>query len=303
MNVGVEMVMEKCFECNELLSESNVRDGFIVCLECGTTCKDNFISQYSEWRQYSDNSGSGGNSGNKVRCTYTGTTKIGTSITSSNFQSQQNLHQWVNQTSSQKHLSSIFKEIENLPLTTEILHYSFNLYEQVYTNINSFTNTKRCNLKKGLIAACVYYSFLKLKIPIEKNEIAQICNLSNKIMSKGCNYFLDVVGLEYINLDPFNVTDFIPKYATLFDMSDKIQNILYEMIDCLLKNDEIFLDLSPSIIICICLYYIFINSTDGITENYDINNISQKTSISLNILKKNFQHLEKHYITLLPFIK
>jgi transcription initiation factor TFIIIB Brf1 subunit/transcription initiation factor TFIIB len=274
------MFQKNCTECKSDISDYNVKEGFIVCFECGTT-QENVISESSEWRQFSDNYNT-----NSIRCSYS-KNAIGSELSGngSNF-----LHHWNNVSSKQRHLDEIFKELNSLCLPKHIINQSFHLYTKLYSIMLKNNSTKRCTLRQGLKAACVYYTYKQLCIPIEKKNIATLCSTTNKIVTKGCNYFLDVMGNDFIKLDTYTALDFLPKYCVLLNINDRIQDFITKVVIYIKNNDPTFNESTPTSIVCTCIYYII----TLLSLDICLDDIHDICGVSMNIIKKHIPQIQKH---------
>ena len=277
-------VIKKCTECNSIIQEDNIKDGFVVCFDCGTTF-ENDISTVSEWRQYTENSNI-----QSIRCSFS-THSIGSDLSNSK---KLQFHQWNYISSKQRHLNEIYEELKMLDLPAELLQHAFNLYTQLYNKMLENNSTKRCSLRQGLKAACIYFSYKQLHIPIEKKNIAILCSTTNKIVTKGCNYFLNIMGQKFIDLDTFTAFDFIPKYCSLLNIDNNVQDFITQILTFIQNNEKTFDDLQPTSIVCACIFYIYYIVVLFSIDNTKIDNVNNICGISLNIIKKNINVIEKY---------
>ena len=259
--------MSLCKNCETTVGEDNIKDGFIICFECGYALHSNgldvCISDKSDWNTNYNYS----------------------KITDVSFDYNNNII-----SSKDRHLNTILKELESLNVPNHVKQNSFHLYKRVYDIMSNSNTIKRCTLRQGLKAACIYYTFKQLKNPIEKKEVAKICATTNKTVTKGCNYFLDVMGDDFIKMENYNTLDFIPKYCNLLNASSELQNIIKQVIIYIQSQDPTFIELSPPSVVCTCIYYI----KNLLSLDLDISHIHEISGISVNRIKKNIPKIKVH---------
>ena len=102
-------------------------------------------------------------------------------------------------------------------------------YKHISENVIS-----RGSNRKGLIAACVYNSCKKQKVPRSCKEIAEIFNIELKDMTKGCKNFNEIWRLVNKNhcltknntfYRSTNPLDYIDRFCSNLSIPDKIKNI------------------------------------------------------------------------------
>lgn len=259
----------------------DIKEGFIVCLNCGTV-NGNVMKETSECRQYNDDFGK---VNSNTRCSFSNK-PLGSEMETGN-----TLRGWkYNETSStDRHLHSISEELNELSLEFFIKNKAFELYTMLYKKMVNTKNIKKCTLREGLKAACIYYTYRLENYPIEKKDITKICNTSNKIVTKGCNYFLDVMGKEYITLEQLTPLDFVTKYSNMFGIQDQIKEFIIGIIK-LIMNEEEFIDTSPTSIVVVTIYYLILNYHLSI----NVKELIETCGVSSVVIKKNLEKINRY---------
>jgi transcription initiation factor TFIIIB Brf1 subunit/transcription initiation factor TFIIB len=148
---------------------------------------------------------------------------------------------------------------------------------------------KRCNVRLGLKAACFYFAFKKTDFPREKKEIADLMGYDIKIVTKGCNAFLDIMGGEYVKMNPFHATDFIKRFSLVMNLSHEDQERLWKIVEFISQKTE-FIDISPANITSGCIYFISLHSKLGINKKM----IHQKCGTSQTVISKTFLNINNY---------
>ena len=210
-----------CSSCGTSAEESTVSEGFSVCLVCGTV-KDAYIENTAEWRCFAT---ANGRDLSGVRCGAPSSIILPDSQLSTFIGDRrlQRYHQRNNLTTAERKVHKLYTDLEQLGdmhnLSKGVVFATVKLYERLYVEIES-TNSgiKRCNVRHGLTAACLYYACRQMMVPRERKNIAEILGTTTKTVTKGCNEFLDIMGKEFIQMDPFKPADFIERYSQLLEI-------------------------------------------------------------------------------------
>ena len=286
-----------CKNCDFLLFDECVINGDILCTNCGLV-QDIYIDTKAEWRNYENDTSNG-----KVRCeeyNVNGINGMNGITLGGNDRRLQRIHMWNFSTTSDRHLYQIYEEFEKFNsmnlLSKEIVNHATSLYKQLYKEMedNNY-GIKRSSIRSGLKAACFYFACKKLNYPREKKEIAMIMGYSAKTVTKGCNIFLDIMGEDYIKMEPFKATDFIYRYSNLLEISFKHQSLLFKLIE-FISVKEPFVDNTPSNITSAGIYFLTMQCNLGITKQMIFNKCGTSKIILgklyLNILNYKTEILE-----------
>jgi transcription initiation factor TFIIIB Brf1 subunit/transcription initiation factor TFIIB len=189
-----------------------------------------------------------------------------------------------------RHLYQIKEEFEKIGelkiLSKEIIFTAINLYTDLYTEIEKKKyGAKKINIRVGLKSACLYFACKKLNVPREKKEISEIFKHHIKYVTKGCNIFLDVMGEQYIKMEPFKAIDFIPRFTNLLGIN-KYQDTILSIVNFLCEKDS-FVDMTPSNVACTSIYFINLYLNLGLTKQV----LSKKCGTSVIIITKLYNNM------------
>ena len=284
-----------CNECGAAFDEDAVSNGYLVCRECGLV-KDVHIDFQAEWRCF--NTSSGGKDLSGVRCgdptsNLTPGAQLNTYIGGKDKRLQR-VHQWNNMSPQERKMHEIFKEFDQIgqshSLSRPLVSAATDLYNKLYTEMeNQNCGVKRCNVRQGLKAACLYFACKQMNTPREKKEIAIMVDTTTKIVTKGCNFFLDIMGEQYIHMEPFRPEDFVTRFSLLLGISYPSQLKLKKIVEYAADLSELT-DVTPTCVTAACVYFLsHIYEMDFSKED-----ICDKCSVSQTILTKTYNVLLAH---------
>lgn len=281
-----------CISCGEEVVDQHVSDGFLVCTNCGVV-QDSFIDSSAEWRCFSN--ASGGKDVSGVRCGDVANsllpgTQLNTYIGGKDKRLQR-VHQWTNLSSKERNLHQIYKEFEQIGMTNNlsklIVSSAADLYSKLYTEMeNKNCGVKRCNVRQGLKAACLYFACKQLSVPRERKEIADMLGNTTKIVTKGCNSFLDIMGGDYVKMDPFKPEDFVARFSQMLSIPYQYQHKLEAVVEYVASLD-ILADNTPTSVTSACIYFISIEYELGLTKD----EIHEKCGSSQIIITKTYNKI------------
>jgi transcription initiation factor TFIIIB Brf1 subunit/transcription initiation factor TFIIB len=292
-----------CSGCSSPFDSSLISDGYIVCQECGLV-QDICLDQNAEWRCFANDAGGKNISG--VRCGDTASsllpgTQLNTYIGGKDKRLQR-VHQWNNLTQKERNLHQIYKDYEQIGQSHDIPHCviaaAAELYNKLYTEMEKQNcGVKRCNVRQGLKAACLYYACKQLDMPRERKEIAEMVGNNAKIVTKGCNSFLDIMGGEYVNLEPFTPEDFVTRFSLLMGLPYSFQVKLKNIVKYISQLESLS-DNTPTSVTCACIYFISVEYKLGISKE----DIHKKCGSSTNIIVKTYAKITPYRDELLTIV-
>ena len=89
----------------------------------------------------------------------------------------------------------------------------------------------RASVRKGLIAACLFYSCTKNNNPIERQEIIKAFDCDTKTLSKGEKVLFEILNLDnstYINVQTEDSSSFV-KYCSQLKLEFRVSNICNDL--------------------------------------------------------------------------
>lgn len=186
-----------------------------VCIDCGVCITNLTLSSEGEWNNYRDESG--GFSKNTQRCdTYVDPNpySIGGTLLPFNKNSLIGKLQ-IQQTFTHKQ-KTYWLVSQELERACGILHISSKdtlekakMYWHKYMESGKLT---RASVRKGLIAACLFYSCVQNNTPIERQEIIKVFCCDTKTLSKGEKVLFEILdsnNTTYMNVQSEDSNSFI----------------------------------------------------------------------------------------------
>lgn len=284
--------IDVCASCGEPFDDAQISDGFLVCSSCGLV-KEAYIDTQAEWRCFSSSNGSKDVSG--VRCGDTASNLMpGTQLNTffgGKDKRLQRVHQWNNVSPKERNIHQIYKEFEQIGQTHDlpknVVMAATDLYNRLYTEMeNKNCGVKRCNVRQGLKAACLYFACKQMDTPRERKEIAEMVGNTTKIVTKGCNSFLDIMGGDFVHMEPFKPQDFVTRFSLLIGLPYALQLKLKKMVEYVGNLDSLS-DNTPTSVTSACIYFLSVYLNLGITKD----DIHQKCGSSQVIITKTFNKI------------
>jgi len=297
-----ENATEKCNNCPEGIVLPD--EGRFVCHSCGVD-HGPIIDYSQEWRFY----GSGDNKrrNDPTRCGMPVNDLLPESTTSTILLGRGNelyrrLHKWNQMTYKEKSLITDFNEFKdvclkhNIPISvidkTKILYKALRYDEKLY-------DMKRGTTKKGLMAACIYYSCKDKKISKSPKEISEIFDIKVNKVTNGIKDFKKLMyckDQEYSkNMKASTPEEYIRFFGNKIGMSDKhIEITIY------VSNAADLLGIVPENIphsMAIgCIYFTIIHFNLEFNKKY----VATKCQISEVTISKTCKKLEPFKKYLIP---
>ena len=193
--------------------------------------KPNNISDKPEWRYYGYNDTK---SSDPTRCGLAMNpllpeASVGTTIKPGYYNKTMNktkrMNDWNSMTYKERSLNKIFNEIQlvcnNNNLKPKIAQEAKSLYK-----IMSENKISRGNNRKGIIAACIYFSCKNCNVPRSTKEISEMFNIKNVIITKGCKKFQEILHYNKKNKNRINKhtiihsNDFIDRFCNKLNLNN-----------------------------------------------------------------------------------
>lgn len=285
-------------ECCDDLSNHLLFEGMITCSKCNSIVTN--IIQLPEWRFYGSNDTK---SSDPTRCgmpenVLLPESSIGTSISYRNNSMKmarlRKYQRWNGIPYKERSLLKVFEGISRTcnkaNISKKIINESNSLYK-----IISITKISRGSNRKGIIAACVYFSCKINGVPRSPNEIAEIFGLSIPIMTKGCKKFQEIMQMNKVDInrihiaDTINMDDFIDRFCSKLNLSlDDI--IIIKDISKMTQLYNLVNENTPPSMAAGCIYLYVKNENISITKK-DISLVCKISEVTIN---KCFKKLEPH---------
>ena len=183
---------------------------------------------------------------------------------------QQRVHQWYNLSSKERSLHQIYTEFQQIASTFSIngniVLLATDLYRKLQSEMeNRNSGVKRCNVRQGLKAACLYYACKKMNSPRERRDLAEMLDTTTKIVTRGCNTFLDVMGDEFIQMPPSKPHDFLGRFCGLLGLSYRDELAIGKLVHAAVTLG-VLAESTPTSIASGCIYFYSVEQGYGIKK-------------------------------------
>ena len=295
-------------KCCDIIKNQYQHNDIIKCKLCHNDITN--IIETPEWRFY----GSGDSkSDNPTRCGLPENillpkSSLGSSIRGGSLNETMNkisrYQRWNSMPYKERSLYKVFLEIDTKCNQHNLTKVISQTAKSLYSLISS-TKISRGKNRIGIIAACVYNSCKECNAPRSPNEIAEIFMIENKIMTKGCKQYIEIIRMSKIDIsrvqDIRSITlhDFIDRFGYKLNLSDidisHIKNIADICIELNIINDN-----TPPSMASGCIYlYIKYKQLDISKKN--IGEVCKISEVTINKCSKKIEGdpLIKEYLLLL----
>jgi transcription initiation factor TFIIIB Brf1 subunit/transcription initiation factor TFIIB len=232
--------IKKCTNCDSELIHFDSECGKIVCSKCGNL-NGTIINNNLEWQNFNKNTIY--LKTNYDRCG--NTTTIGKPNASPNMVLQGinpnsllgKIHRWNEVSYKEKNMFKIYKYMElkckNI-VSQKTINYAFQIYKSIYS-LKIF----RGDIRKAILAACIYYSSNINEEIIIEEELEKCFNINRKVLLQGnklLNNLLYENDIQTINIKLHTSNDFITKFSKILDIDNKFIDIMNEIITNIQNN-------------------------------------------------------------------
>lgn len=219
-----------CDNCQSTKLSEDRYEGSVVCTDCGIVKSSQYIDDGAEWVFGGDEAGMGGK--DPARCgapinPLLEKSSMTTVMTNASFAKHGNLQRLHQQTSMDYTERSRYHVFEEISKMGEVGKLQINVVEEakrLYVKLSEI-RLSRGDIRKGLIACCIYYSCKSLNVPRTLREIADICHLDQALVNKCEHEFKDIMKKNNIHIDDDSIKT--------TDICSRVANRL-----CLERRDE-----------------------------------------------------------------
>ena len=231
LNEDKKEKVEKCCDNPNNYMHTN---GTVICKICNASI-DNIIDS-PEWRYYGSEDSK---SSNPTRCgmpvnVLLPKSSVGTSINSkgNNYNKVVLLQKWNSMPYKERSKYKVFSEISSKCTENNLPRIIINTAQSLYSVVSK-TKISRGNNRKGIIAACVFNACKECGVPRSVKELAEVFEISPKILTKGCKNYTEIIRLNRSNIDRIQntksttLTDFIERFCYNLGLpDDDIKNVI-----------------------------------------------------------------------------
>jgi transcription initiation factor TFIIIB Brf1 subunit/transcription initiation factor TFIIB len=277
-NIQIERGMTKCKVCSNIIS--NIVDN-------------------PEWRYY----GSGDSkTSDPTRCgmpvnSLLPESSVGSSIGyNSNTKTMNQIRkyqQWNGMPYKERSLYKVFLEIQEVCKKHNLPNIIINEAKSLYSIISKTKISRGAN-RKGIIAACVYFSCKECNVPRSSNEIAEMFNIESTIMTKGVKKCQEIISMNKKNKKRLTTSpsihahDFIERFCNRLGIDEestqKITTICRKCMD-----ENLISENTPPSIAAGCIYYYIKQNEIENTTKKDISTICKISEVTINKCTKKIE--------------
>ena len=212
----------KCCEIKENFNFTN--KGETICKICNNIISN--VIDSPEWKNYKDSNT------NNTRCgmprnVMLPQSSMGTTIKNDNNFKMIRINKyqkWNSMPYKERSLYKVYKDIEDKCIKSELPLVISETAQSYYLTISK-TKISRGSNRIGIIAACIYYACKECGAPRSTNELSSLFNIDNKIMTKGCKNFTEIMRMsedkKRIQVHKsINLHDFIDRFSHKLKLTD-----------------------------------------------------------------------------------
>ena len=194
-----EAVKKNELKCCENHINFMYDEGIILCKICHNSITN--IVDSPEWRYY----GAGDSKNiNPTRCgmpvnQLLPKSSLGTSVATQNRSEAMNrigmYQRWNSMPFKERSRWQVFNEIQQKCQANNLPGIIVETAQSLYTIISQTKISRGAN-RKGIIAACVFHACKECKVPRSTNELAHIFGIEQKVMTKGCKNYTEIMRIS-----------------------------------------------------------------------------------------------------------
>lgn len=282
----------KCCEIKENFEYTN--KGETVCKICSNTISN--IIDTPEWKNYKDSNT------NTTRCgmpknVMLPQSSMGTTIKNDyNFKMSRvnRYQQWNSMPYKERSLYKVYKDIEDKCIAGDLPLIISETAQSYYLTISE-TKISRGSNRIGIIAACIYYACKECEVPRSTNELSSLFQIDNKIMTKGCKNFTEIMRMSKDRKriqthKSVNLHDFIERFCHKLKFCENKQKHI-GILSKLCEELNLVNDNTPPAMAAGCIYlYIRILKLD--IDKKQISEICKISEVTINKCSKKLEENE-----------
>jgi transcription initiation factor TFIIB len=293
----------KCPLCNK--ESLTIENGSPVCTECGTEAETSCnIDCSAEWRNDDGKTEQNrcGGVNNMLLYESSFSTKISVHYYSSYLYKNINrLQTWQMMPSKERSLKDVFDKIfhqgnmSGVPMS--IIQHAQILFKTVVDEQIKNGKNKICRGDKrdGLIAACLFYSCSIHKVNRSKKEIAQIFEIDETDVTRGCKLFFKLMNNKIcLTNNIMTHEDFIDRFCSNLGLDANITDVVHKIADKA-YNLGIVQNNTPPTIATGCIFFVSTIYSLNLSKKL----ISQQCGISQVTITKTYNKLINYMSDLL----
>lgn len=206
--------------------------------------------------------------------------------------------QWNGMPYKERSLYKVFLEIQEICKKNNIPNIIINGAKSLYS-IVSKTKISRGSNRKGIIAACVYFSCKECNVPRSSKEIAEMFSINSTVMTKGVKKCQEIIymnkknKLRLTNSESIRPKHFIARFCNKLKMDDEVTKRIIDICNISIDKNIISENTPPSIAAG-CIFYFIKNNEISISKK-DISEICKISEVTINKCTKKLEK-NKHLL-------
>jgi len=287
----------KNIKCQKESIINDYKNGIMVCTSCGTINEDRVIDDSAEWN-FGAEAIEGGQK-DPARCgmpvnPLLEKSSVSTIITGGkNNYFMKRLHMQMSMDYVERSRWHIFNDINKKceHLSSAIAESSKHFYVEM-----SKHKLSRGNVRKGLIACCIFYSCIHHSVSRSIKEIACLCDITPSVLNNANKIFQEIIKGhidESLFLDNIQVDDLTSRFCSYLNLQKQIRIIVVKAvkrINDIVEKSNILIGKTPSAITAGIILYV-------LTKNqvqFQKKNASSQLNVSIVTLNKVIQILNNN---------
>lgn len=278
-----------CNNCKEHSLYSDMLNGIVVCSKCGIITNHQIIDETAEWSFGADEAASGGK--DPSRCGMATSVFFPNSSNSTTMTGGKNnflmkkLHMQMSMDYVERSRYHLFNKIGRM--CEELSSVVLDTTKHLYLDLEKL-KLSRGNVRKGLIACCIFYSCKQNNVPRSIKEIASICDIDPSIVNNANKVFQDVMSGHTISKyfkETTETNDLLSRFCSYLSFQRKETSQIIKIIDPIQKvmeEEQLLIGKTPSAITAAYILY----AVDKLSFNITKKTISEKLNVSIVTINK-----------------
>ena len=302
LNIKEENTLEPLTCCSKK-ENYTVDNGIIKCKCCLNVISN--ISDNPEWRYYGS---SDTKNSDPTRCgmpvnSLLPESSVGSSVSYNKNNKTMNqirkYQQWNGMPYKERSLYKVFVDIQDTckkaGLSTKIINEAKSLYKIIST-----AKISRGANRKGIIAACVYYSCKECGVPRSSKEIADMFSIDITIMTRGCKKCQEIIHQDKgnksrlcksVSIKPQN---FIQRFCNRLKLDKEVSEQIMNICNIAVENNIISENTPPSIAAG-CIFYYSKEYKLNLTKK-QISDVCKISEVTINKCTKKIEKEDKLFV-------
>lgn len=279
----------KCCEIKENFNFTN--KGETVCKICNNTISN--IIDNPEWKNYKDSNT------NNTRCgmptnVMLPQSSMGTTIKNDNNFKMSRVNkyqQWNSMPYKERSLYKVYKDIEEKCNKSDLPLIISETAQSYYLTISK-TKISRGSNRIGIIAACIYYACKECEAPRSTNELSSLFQIDNKIMTKGCKNFTEIMRMSEDKKriqthKSINLHDFIDRFTHKLKLCENHQKNI-KILSKMCEELNLINDNTPPSMAAGCIY-LYIRYKKIEIDKKQISEVCKISEVTINKCSKKLE--------------